>query len=44
MWIALMFWGASIAFCVAVAVYLCSLIEASGVRRWGATGRLFRYE
>ncbi|WP_274611519.1 hypothetical protein [Rhodoplanes elegans] len=41
---ALLFWGASIAFCVAVAVYLCSLIEQSGVRRWGATGKLFRYE
>lgn len=44
MLIALLFWGASIAFCVAVAIYLCNLIEASGVRRWGATGRLFRYE
>lgn len=42
--IALLFWGGSIAFGVAVSVYLCTRIEASGVRRWGAVGKLFRYE
>ncbi|MFC4296843.1 hypothetical protein ACFO0J_02155 [Castellaniella hirudinis] len=44
MGIALGFWGASIVVCVAVSLYLCSKIEASGVRRWGATGDLLRYE
>ena len=36
MLIALLFWGASIVFCIAVALYLCRRIEVSGVRRWGA--------
>jgi hypothetical protein len=44
MLIALLFWGASIVFCIAVALYLCHRIEVSGVRRWGATGKLLRYE
>lgn len=44
MWIALTFWGASIAFCIAISIHLCRRIEASGVRRWGASGSLFRYE
>lgn len=44
MWIAIGFWGASIAFGIAISAYLCSRIEASGVRRWGATGKLFQYE
>lgn len=44
MLIALLFWGASIAFSVVVSIVLCFRIEASGVRRWGATGKLLRYE
>ena len=44
MLIALSFWGASIAVCMVVSLYLCGRIEASGVRRWGATGNLLRYE
>lgn len=44
MLIALSFWGASIAVCIVVSLYLCSKIEESGVRRWGATGNLLRYE
>lgn len=44
MWIALTFWGASIVFCLAVSIHLCRRIEASGVRRWGATGKTFCYE
>lgn len=44
MLIALSFWGASIAACIVVSLYLCSKIEASGVHRWGATGNLLRYE
>ncbi|WP_256380899.1 hypothetical protein [Stutzerimonas azotifigens] len=44
MWIALMFWGTSVAFCIGVSACLCARIEKSGVRRWGATGKLFRYE
>jgi hypothetical protein len=42
--IALLFWGGSIAFCVAISLICCNLIEASGVRRWGACGKLFFYE
>jgi hypothetical protein len=44
MLIALLFWGGSIAFCVAVSAIVCRNIEASGVRRWGACGKLFGYE
>ncbi len=44
MGIALMFWGGSILFVVVVALILCQKIEASGVKRWGATGSLFSYE
>lgn len=44
MLIALLFWGASIVFCIALSLWLCRKIEASGVRRWGATGSLLRYE
>lgn len=44
MLIALLFWSASVVFGIAVSIYLCSKIEASGVRRWGATGKLFDYK
>lgn len=42
--VALCFWGASIAFSIIISLWLCGRIEASGVRRWGATGSLLRYE
>ncbi len=42
--IASIFWGASIVFVLVVALVLCQKIEASGVKRWGATGSLFSYE
>ena len=42
--IALLFWAGSIAFVIAVGWLLCGKIEASGVKRWGATRRLFGYE
>ena len=42
--IALAFWGCSIIFVIVVALILCNKIEASGVKRWGATGSLFSYE
>lgn len=42
--IALLFWGGSILFVLVVALILCQKIEASGVKRWGATGNLFSYE
>ncbi|MBZ4691009.1 MAG: hypothetical protein JG765_2260 [Cereibacter sp.] len=42
--VALCFWGASIAFSILVSLWLCSRIEATGVRRWGATGSLLRYD
>ncbi|WP_169802972.1 hypothetical protein [Thauera butanivorans] len=44
MGIALLFWGASIVFCIVLSLYLCSKIEASGVRRWGASGSLLGYK
>ena len=42
--IALLFWGGSILFVLVVALILCQKIEASGVKRWGATGNLFSYK
>lgn len=42
--IALLFWGVSIVISVLLSLFLCRRIEVSGVRRWGATGKLFRYE
>ena len=42
--IALLFWAGSIIFVIAVGTILCQKIEASGVERWGASGRLFSYE
>lgn len=44
MLIALLFWAGSIAFCVGASLIVCQQIEASGVRRWGACGKLFYYE
>ncbi|MDW5376571.1 hypothetical protein R6258_06520 [Halomonas sp. HP20-15] len=44
MLIALLFWSASIVVSFVVSISLCRKIEASGVPRWGATGKLFRYE
>lgn len=42
--VALCFWGASIAFSIVISLWLCHRIEASGVRRWGASGSLLRYD
>lgn len=42
--VALLFWGASIAFSITISLWICSRIETSGVRRWGASGSLLRYE
>lgn len=42
--VALCFWGVSIAFSIIISLWLCHRIEASGVRRWGATGSLLRYD
>ncbi|MFN3524510.1 MAG: hypothetical protein ACK4YU_00360 [Paracoccus sp. (in: a-proteobacteria)] len=42
--VALCFWGASIAFSILISLWLCSRIEATGVKRWGATGSLLRYD
>lgn len=44
MLIALLFWGASVVFGIAISIYLCSKIEESNVPRWGATGKLFHYK
>ena len=40
--VALCIWGASIAFSIVISLWLCHRIEASGVRRWGASGSLLR--
>lgn len=42
--VALCFWGASIAFSISVSLWLCGRIEAGGVKRWGASGSLLRYD
>lgn len=42
--VALCFWGASITFSILVSLWLCSRIEATGAKRFGATGSLLRYD
>ncbi|WP_176555868.1 hypothetical protein [Virgibacillus ndiopensis] len=44
MLIALMIWVAIIVFSLTLGTFLCFRIEKHGVKRWGATGSLFRYE
>ncbi|MFB5663119.1 hypothetical protein [Alteribacillus sp. HJP-4] len=42
--IALLLWLVIIIFSMVFGTYLCYRIEKHGVKRWGATGRLFKYE
>lgn len=42
--VALCFWGASIAASIVISLWLCHRIEASGVRRWGASGSLLGHD
>lgn len=39
-----LFWAGALLFGTFNAVFICSVIEKSGVRRLGATGKLFRTE
>ncbi|MCP3028628.1 hypothetical protein [Halobacillus sp. A5] len=42
--IALMTWFTTIIFSMVLGTYLCFRIEKHGVKRWGATGRLYQYK
>lgn len=42
--LALCIWGATIVASIVFTVYVCGIIEKSKVIRWGATGKLFKYE
>ena len=41
---ALFLWGCTIVVSVVLTVLVCRYIERTGVKRWGATGKLFKYE
>ncbi|WP_260631812.1 hypothetical protein [Neobacillus niacini] len=41
---ALMIWLGTMIFSFVLGTYLCFKIEKSGVKRWGATGRIFKYK
>ncbi|WP_181348021.1 hypothetical protein [Thalassobacillus sp. CUG 92003] len=41
--IALMTWFVTIIFGLLLGTYLCFRLEKHGVKRWGATGKLFHY-
>jgi len=42
--LALFIWGCTIVTSIVLTVIVCNLIEKSKVKRWGATGSLFKYE
>ncbi|MGY4690945.1 hypothetical protein [Salibacterium sp. K-3] len=44
MFIPLLIWVIIIIFSLVLGTYLCWRIEKHGVKRWGATGSLFKYE
>ena len=44
MLIAITIWVAIMLFSVVLNTFLCYKVEKSGVKRWGATGRLFKYK
>lgn len=44
MGIALFIWFLTIVFSILIGSFLCYKIEQSGVKRLGATGKLFKYE
>lgn len=44
MFIAMMFWVGVMVFSVVLNTFLCYKVEKSGVKRWGATGRIFKYK
>ncbi|WP_167578695.1 hypothetical protein [Jeotgalibacillus proteolyticus] len=43
MFIAFLIWIIIIIFALILGTYLCYRIEKHGVKRWGATGSLFKY-
>jgi hypothetical protein len=42
--LALFIWVCTIATSIVLTVIVCKIIEKSKVKRWGATGSLFKYE
>lgn len=44
MLIAITIWVAIMLFSVVLNTFLCYKVEKSGVKRWGAAGRLFKYK
>ncbi|GGJ95743.1 hypothetical protein GCM10007063_17740 [Lentibacillus kapialis] len=44
MFIAMTIWIIIMVFSVALNTFLCWKVEKSGVKRWGATGRIFKYK
>lgn len=44
MFIAIMIWIGTMIFSFILNAFLLYKVEKSGVKRWGATGRLFKYK
>ena len=42
--LALLIWAATIVSSIVFCTIICKLIEKTKVKRWGATGKLFKYE
>lgn len=43
MYLNLIIWFISIVFSLALGTFLCYKIEKSGIKRWGASGNIFKY-
>ncbi|MGP4074796.1 hypothetical protein [Halobacillus sp. K22] len=44
MFLAMMVWVGTMIFSFLLGTFLLYRVEKSGVKRWGATGRLFKYK
>lgn len=44
MFLAMMVWVGTMIFSFLLGTFLCYRVEKSGVKRWGATGRIFKYK
>lgn len=42
--IAMLTWVGTMIFSFLLGTFLCYKVEKSGVKRWGATGKLFKYK
>lgn len=42
--IAMMTWVGTMVFSLLLGTFLCYKVEKSGVKRWGANGKLFKYK